>query len=50
MVNPASVVGLADELNVATIKEIDPEKLVEYAPTPNPGLKTADAVMNNINH
>ena len=56
VVNPASVAGLADELNVATIKEIDPEMLVEYAPqksfqgaTPNP-LHTADAVMSNINH
>ena len=57
MVNPASVAGLADELNAATIKEVDPDSLVEYAPSRNAGLgatphppKTADAVMSNINH
>lgn len=59
VVNPASVAGLADELDVATIKDVDPEMLREYAPvqalnlgggaTPNPE-HTADGVMNSINH
>ena len=32
VVNPASIAGLADELNAATIKDVDPDTLVEYAP------------------
>ena len=43
VVNPASVAGLADELGAAKIKDVEPEKLVEYAP------QTPDGVMNNIN-
>lgn len=54
VVNPASVAGLADDLDVATIKKIDPDLMVEYAPkhgvTPKPQQKVGiDAIMNNIN-